>query len=90
MLRQSMVAIQKPGNARVCRYGGAAEGWGGGSGGGGWGYSCLSSQIDAVAFNRDFMVSHKCISMDTQSEALLCIKYCPQLAYTLPNLLLMK
>ena len=50
----SMVAIEKLGDSRVCRYGGTAvfvcacvyvwKGGRGGGGGGGGGYSCLSSQ----------------------------------------------
>ena len=48
-----MIAIKKPGDARVhvyvCHYGGALC-----VGGGGRGDSRLSSQIDAAAFNWDF------------------------------------
>ena len=40
MLGQLMIAIQKPGDARVCRYSGAAVFCGR--------YSCLPSQIDAI------------------------------------------
>ena len=53
-----MIAIQKAGDARgmslrryCCFCGG-----GGGGGGGGGRYSCLSSQIDATAFNWDFTI----------------------------------
>ena len=53
MLGQSMIAIQKPGYAGVCRYGGAAVFVGG--------YSCLPSQIDAAAFNCDFTVRAQCL-----------------------------
>ena len=51
MLGQSMIAIQKPGDVTICRYGGAAVLWG---------YSCLSSQLDAVVFICDFTVYFVC------------------------------